>query len=79
MLKDNESVDNAVWSEGIKRVNVSKNGAQALWVLALFVIGELHLYHFGPDSGCGVRAVGRCQVACHLYSVFGTPRVTFIT
>jgi hypothetical protein len=42
-LKDNESVDNAVWSGGIKTINALRNGAQALWVLVLFVIGELHL------------------------------------
>jgi hypothetical protein len=40
-LKDNESVDNAVWSGGIKTISVLKNGAQALWVLVLSVIGEL--------------------------------------
>ena len=34
-----------------------KNGGQALWVLVLFVIGELYLCHFGLDT------VGRRQMA----------------
>ena len=56
-LKDNESVDNVVWSGGTKTINVLKNGAQALWVLVLFVIGKLNLRRNLLLRG--VRVVGR--------------------
>jgi hypothetical protein len=55
-LKDNESVDNAVWLGDIRTISVLRNGpgAQALWALVLFVIGELiffRIFYFGLDGG----------------------------